>query len=47
MWNWLKKIFIGDNCKHQWELLRRYETVYYTKSLFVCKTCGKFKKVTL
>lgn len=57
MWNFLKKIFIGEpSCNHKWEVMntwtvskrRRYYTEWVacgTRYAMQCKHCGNIKEV--
>lgn len=44
MIKWLIKILWGDDCKHDYEIVKQNETLYNTRILFKCKKCGRFKK---
>ena len=46
----IKNILDKLGCHHEWELIRETNVVNdfggsYTTLLFVCKKCGKFKKL--
>ena len=47
MIKWLIRLIYGDDCHHDWELVRKNETPFGTRYLFLCKKCGRFKKTSI
>lgn len=47
MIKWIIRLIYGDDCLHEWDKIKQNETPYETRYLFVCKKCGRFKKVSI
>ncbi len=55
MMQFFKKILLKLSCLHDWELRRRVYTYedgsckypYKYEELYVCRKCGKFKKIKI